>query len=185
MGIYADPSKFFVDAGKRSCSYRFHPSMPDLVHCRVLVLLGWDLLGLGNISACVPTVALTSMLSPCFGRHLRRGGKEGVLRLVDKPYGNEHLQGCWIIPESAWFRAGNGLQTELSTSHSTGRPRGTFGGGRGGMHGQPALYFSNLNFLPFVAYGAVALNVKFSGACTDRGFGISRFVQYLKYKEIC
>ena len=52
------------------------------------------------------------------------------------------------------------------------------------MHGQPALYFSNLNFLPFVGYGPVTLNVKVSGAYTDREFGISRFVQYMAYKEI-
>ena len=76
------------------------------------------------------------------------------------------------------------MQTELLTSHSTGRPRGAFGGGGEGFHGQPALYFSNLNFLPWVTYGAAALNVKVSGGYTHREFGTSRVKQYMACKEV-
>ena len=48
------------------------------------------------------------------------------------------------------------------------------------MHGQPAIYFGNLNFLPFVAYGTVvvALSVNVSGAYADTptgNLGIKRF----------
>ena len=75
------------------------------------------------------------------------------------------------------------MQTKTLTLHSTGRPRGAFEGDGEG-YGQPAFSFSNLNFLPFVAYGAVALNVKVSGAYAEREFEIERFVQYMTYKEI-
>ena len=50
------------------------PSMPYPVHCRVLVFLVWDILGRGDVSVRVPAVAVTSVLSPCCGRHSRGGG---------------------------------------------------------------------------------------------------------------
>ena len=65
--------------------------MPYL-DCRVLVFLGWDLLGLGYISVCASTVALTPMLPPACGWFMRRGGKGGVLTLVGEPCGNEYLK---------------------------------------------------------------------------------------------
>ena len=36
VGVCMDSSKSFVDAGKRWYPYRFHPSMPYPVRCRVL-----------------------------------------------------------------------------------------------------------------------------------------------------
>ena len=80
------------------------------VHWRVLVFLGWDIRGRGDVSVCVPGVALTSMLSPCCGLHLRGGGRGGTPILADESYENENLWTCWIIPDS-WFREGDGLQT--------------------------------------------------------------------------
>ena len=65
--------------------------MPYLVHCRVLEVLGCHLLGLGDVRVCVPSVAVTSMLSPCCCLHLLGGGKGGFLRLGDEPDGNEQL----------------------------------------------------------------------------------------------
>ena len=49
------------------------------------------MLRLGDVGVCVPAVALTSMLPPCCGRRVCGGGKGGVLKLVDEPYGNERL----------------------------------------------------------------------------------------------
>ena len=107
-----------------SYSYRFHPSMSYLGHCSVLVFLERYILGPGDVSDCVPAVALISRFSPCCGPHLRGGGKGGVLWLVAKPYGNDNILACWIIPDFAWFRARSILLTEILTSHASGRPQG-------------------------------------------------------------
>ena len=91
VGFSFDPDTLFVDAGKRCSSCRFHTSAPYHVHWRVLVLLGWILVGRGGVIVYAYAVAGL----PCC--HLIAVGacvvaaEGGVLRLVDEPYMNEGL----------------------------------------------------------------------------------------------
>ena len=58
VGFSFDLDTIFVDARKRCSSSCFHTSKPYLVHWRVLVLLGWILLGRGGVLVHVHAVVV-------------------------------------------------------------------------------------------------------------------------------
>ena len=91
LGFSFHPDTLFVDAGKMGSSCRFHTPMPYPVHWRVLVFLGWILLGRGDVIVYVHAVdGLPCRPLATVGAALV-AAEGGVLRLVDEPYRNERL----------------------------------------------------------------------------------------------